>query len=309
MRAYTIQEVSTEMNVPPGTIRQWEKDLNGLIVIPRTKQGSRFYTETEINILQKVKSMRDKNLSKLMIRDLLQKHLQQNSEAPSETIETTMPVLTESAEVSPTTDLVETSKSLKPEEFHQAMELYTQKLVNSINKEIRHTIRKEITEEVKKEISKNSLHTVKCLSDSIYKSTEKTKAEIQDLSHTLVEASERTSETFETLSNSIANVSEASSEKISSLSERVSKSTAVTTNELKSLSQYISLSTEVTNNEITNLTETLNKDREVFIETIDSQRNLHKQEILQREKAFQDLVANFRQTASATKEQKWWKFW
>lgn len=309
MRAYTIQQVSKDMNVPPGTIRQWEKDLNGLIVIPRTKQGSRFYTETEINILQKVKSMRDKNLSKIMIRDLLQKHLHNDSEAPSETLETTIPVLSERVEIPTPTGLVESNKTLDSEEFYQAMELYTHKLVKSLNEEIRHTIRKEITEEVKKEISKNSLHTVKCLSDSIYKSTEKTKAEIQDLSHTVLEASERTSETFETLSKSITNVSEASSERISSLSERVSKSTAATTNELKSLSQYISLSTEVTNNEITNLTETLNKDREVFIETINAERDLHHVEILQREKAFLDLVANFRQTASTKNPQKWWKFW
>ena len=37
LRAYSIKEVSRKINVPAGTIRQWEKDLNGVLAIPRSK--------------------------------------------------------------------------------------------------------------------------------------------------------------------------------------------------------------------------------------------------------------------------------
>ena len=40
LRAYSINEVSKRINTPTGTIRQWEKDLEGLLVIPRTQQGA-----------------------------------------------------------------------------------------------------------------------------------------------------------------------------------------------------------------------------------------------------------------------------
>ena len=84
MKAYTIKEVSKKINVPSGTIRQWEKDLGGLLIVPRTKQGARFYTDTEIELLMKIKHMRDKNLSKEMIRDLLHRHMDNESQSSSE---------------------------------------------------------------------------------------------------------------------------------------------------------------------------------------------------------------------------------
>ena len=55
LRAYSINEVSKRINTPSGTIRQWEKDLEGLLVIPRTQQGARYYTDYENNIIHKIK--------------------------------------------------------------------------------------------------------------------------------------------------------------------------------------------------------------------------------------------------------------
>src|SRR6476659_3840087 len=75
VRAYSINEVSQKLNIPTGTIRQWEKDLNGLLTIPRTQQGARYYTENEIKTLAKVKEMREQNVNKGMIRNLLGKYL------------------------------------------------------------------------------------------------------------------------------------------------------------------------------------------------------------------------------------------
>ena len=87
LRAYSIKEVSQIINIPTGTIRQWEKDLDGLLVVPRTQQGARYYTDNEITILKKVKEMREQHVSKGMIRSLLEKYLHKDSPPPSESFE------------------------------------------------------------------------------------------------------------------------------------------------------------------------------------------------------------------------------
>lgn len=324
MRAYTIKEVSKKINVPPGTIRQWEKDLDGILFISRTKQGARYFTDQEISLLMKIKEMRDKNLSKEMIRELLQKHLNQNSEADSETIETSMLSVSEN-------NTPEHTENSDPrfENFLEAMEAFKENLLEEIKGEIRNTARKEILEEVKKEISKSTVHTVKSLSHSIYTSSEKTKSEIQDLSGRIAKASEHnseefktlknsvakasklTSETFRTLSNSIAKVSEDASEEIAILSNRLSESSEASAEEFKTLVHYISKSTEVTNHEINNLINNINKDRDILLETLNQEREQYLQEIKHREAAFQDLISGFRNAAADEEKpaKKWWRPW
>lgn len=73
MKAYTVNEVSKIIEVPAGTIRQWEKSLEGILNIPRDDRGSRYYTDFEINTLNNIKSMRDKGLSFDVIKDVLNK--------------------------------------------------------------------------------------------------------------------------------------------------------------------------------------------------------------------------------------------
>ena len=84
VRAYSIKEVSQKLNIPTGTIRQWEKDLSGILDIPRTQQGARYYTDHEIKTLAKIKEMREQNVSKGMIRSLLEKYLGKESETESD---------------------------------------------------------------------------------------------------------------------------------------------------------------------------------------------------------------------------------
>lgn len=345
VRSYTIKEVSKKMNVPPGTLRQWEKDLSGLLIIPRTKQGARFYTDLEIILLEKIKQMRDKNLSKDIIRELIQKHLDhdfvaasEGSSGPFATSLTLVPQAKEENEVH--------TQTANLDDFFAAMEVYKQNLLKDVKDEIRNGIRKEVLEDVKKEISKGSLHTVKSLTDSIYKSSEKTKEELKELSTTLSKTSEHTSESVRTLSHNLAKASKGTSEKINVLANRISASSEHTSETVRTLSNdikrnskgtsdkvnalfkrisetseasseefktiihYISNSTEVTNNEISHLVETLNKDREYYIDTINKEREQLKLEIRNREEVFQDLVVSFRKTAAAEdKEKKWWKFW
>jgi DNA-binding transcriptional MerR regulator len=81
MKAYTVAEVSKILDVPPGTVRQWERSLEGVLDIPRDEKGARYYTEFEIHALRNVKNMREKGLGFELIREVLN-----NSEGPSEMV-------------------------------------------------------------------------------------------------------------------------------------------------------------------------------------------------------------------------------
>ncbi|WP_160721004.1 MerR family transcriptional regulator [Bacillus sp. USDA818B3_A] len=175
----------------------------------------------------------------------------------------------------------------------EVMENYKETFLSEVKNEIRSVVRKEVLDEVRKEISKGTFVTVKSISDSIYKSTEHTKAEIRGLSDSVEKASEETSDSLKQLSNKVTHASLETSEEIFSLSKQLSETS-------EELSHYV----DVTNNEITSLTEAIAEERELLIE----ERNHYRQEVTQREVAFQQMLTNFRDVA-AGKEKKWWKFW
>ncbi|PLR89158.1 hypothetical protein CVD19_24065 [Bacillus sp. T33-2] len=296
-KAYSIKEVSKKINVPSGTIRQWEKDLNGLLIIPRTKQGARFFTDYEIGMLVKVKEMRDKNLGKDMIQELIKRHLAEGSEAGSNYFETSLTVPAASADREQETAVVEAAGLGN---FLDAMESYKLELLNDIKQEIRNGIRNEVIDEVKKEISKGSMNTVKYLSDSFKKNNEKTKTEIKDLVKTV---SKQHSESFEALSSKVVNASKGASEEIVSLLNEISESTENASEEYKILADHLTSS----NYKLNSLNEMAAKDREYFIETLNMEREEFQHQIKQREDIFRDMVVSFRETAAAKKT--WWKFW
>lgn len=149
MKAYTIKEVSKMLNVPPGTLRQWEKDLNGLLLIPRSKQGARFYTDHEIALLDKVKQMRDKNLSKEMIRELMQKHMEYAPETDSSSNENALAAVEQETAIHKEPDSV-----MDAEQFMALMENFKDSLLTDIRNEIRGGVRKEVLDEVKKRLAK-----------------------------------------------------------------------------------------------------------------------------------------------------------
>lgn len=71
MKAYTVKEVSKLLEIPPGTLRQWEKSLEDHLRIPRDERGERYYTDFEMNIIRNVKAMRDKGLTFEVIKQVL----------------------------------------------------------------------------------------------------------------------------------------------------------------------------------------------------------------------------------------------
>ena len=60
---FTIQQVSTKLNIPKPTLRFWEKELDGIIVPHRTRGGQRRYALEHLAIIGKVKELREKGMS------------------------------------------------------------------------------------------------------------------------------------------------------------------------------------------------------------------------------------------------------
>jgi len=290
MKTYTLKEVSKKINVSPGILRQWESDFEDLLDIPRTKQGARIYTDLEIDLLLEIKGMADKKVSKEMIRQGMQKVEVPEQEETLPSPELSLEIISED-EITPVA--MEESVLKNSELFFEAMETYKRTFLNEVKNEIRSVVRKEVLEEVKKEISKGTYVTVKTISDSIYKSTATTKAEIEELTDTLEKASEVTADSLQYLANNITAASHETSEEIYALSKQLSETS-------EELSHYVGL----TNTEISSLADTFSKEREILLE----ERDQYLQEVTQREIAFQQMLTSFRDVA-ASKEKKWWKFW
>ncbi len=298
MKSYTLKEAAKKINVTPGTIRQWEKDLPGVLEIPRSKQGARIYTVTEMDQLKEIKELYAQKLSKEQIRQTLNGSLAaENTKGAEEEempFENHLPPAEIDLEVIPEQEPAALNlSSPNTSMFFEAMDTYSKSFLNEVKEEIRATVRKEIIDEVKKEISKGTLLTVKKISDSVYKSTANTKAEIQELSSNINKASEVTADKIQYLSKSIQNVSIETYEEISNLSKQIEDTT-------EEISKYL----DHTNHEIYQLTETIAQDRDYFMED----REQYRRDIKQREAAFQQMLTNFREVA-ASREKKWWKFW
>ncbi|WP_462406569.1 MerR family transcriptional regulator [Gracilibacillus sp. Marseille-QA3620] len=296
LRAFSIKEVSRKINVPAGTIRQWEKDLTGVLVIPRSKQGSRFYTEVEIAILKRIKEMRDKNLSKDIIKEMLQKHLKDGQNL-SNHASSNPPSEASAPAASTSVAVVEKPAEPKLEEFLHAMDAYKTQFMKEMSNEMRNN-RNMMIEEVKKEISQGSIDTIKGLSKSIQRSSLKTNSELKKLSQNVSNSSERTSETVETLTRSIARSSEGAFE---SFSKRISEAAADGYRELLS---DLSSSVSEAQNEIKSVTEAIYQDREQYFETMNKELEQYRHDIKQREEAFQQMVTSFRDAAPTKEKEK-----
>lgn len=289
MKTFTLKEVSKKINVPPSTLRKWEKDLKEILIIPRTKQGARLYSDLEINLLKKIKEMTINQYNNEMIIKALQKKMEPPNEEESNTPNSSLAIVSET--ITPIQNNETAIESA--DQFFDAMDTYKQTFLNEVKDEIRSVLRKEVVEEFRKEISKGTLVTVKTLSDSIYKSSANTQAELEEISDQLEQVSERTTERLRYLSDNITHASIETSEEIYTLSKQLSEST-------EELANYVTS----THSEISSLAEAIESEREDS--KMEREQYLH--EIRQREAAFQNMLSSFRDVAAA-KEKKWWKFW
>jgi DNA-binding transcriptional MerR regulator len=164
LKSYTIKDVVKMIDVPKGTIYQWEKDLE--LHIPRREDNSRYYTEFEIDLLLKIKNMRDKNLSIPLIKDLL--HAKQErgieeelSNLPVTQQETT--TMTQIEAVAILSDLKNLPRQIEglfeqklKEQSQWQLEQFKgqfESFKESFKCEMMLDIRKEVTEEIMKELA------------------------------------------------------------------------------------------------------------------------------------------------------------
>lgn len=292
-RTFSIKQVAKLLNIPVGTLRQWEKDFHGLIIIPRTKQGARYYTEKEIHLLEKVKEMREKNISKEMIRTLLEKYLQQNQG------EENLPAISIVSEQPPSL-----SPQLFMQGFQQLLEDYKEEIIEVIRKEVRNQ-QEDIVNEVKKEVATNSLHTIKELSKSIQRANHKRQGEFQVLTDTIEKTSRATQDELGEIHHQIWQTSKTTIDNINrKITETIQKYNRDNKLAVKKASQTIN---EAAAN-IYDLKEVVKEDREYIHHTLSHIKNSI-EEIEQREEAFQILLQNFREAAPTKGKKRRWRFW
>ncbi|QOY35637.1 MerR family transcriptional regulator [Anaerobacillus isosaccharinicus] len=81
---YTIKDVSKQLKVSTGSLKNWEKVFDKFVQIHRTKNGSRIYNDSELVVLKKIKVMKEKNLSDEMVMFILDEKIEDGCEVPEQ---------------------------------------------------------------------------------------------------------------------------------------------------------------------------------------------------------------------------------
>ncbi len=80
---FTIRRVSTLTDLPPCTLRFWEKKFSEFLTPMRTKGGQRRYRGDNISLIKTIKNLRKEGVSLGEIRNILNGQLQCSTESPS----------------------------------------------------------------------------------------------------------------------------------------------------------------------------------------------------------------------------------
>lgn len=79
-KIYSISQVAEEIDVSTGTIRHWEKEMDGLIIVRRDEQNNRYYTREDIEQYQKINRLREEGFSLANIKKIFE---MMSSDSPS----------------------------------------------------------------------------------------------------------------------------------------------------------------------------------------------------------------------------------
>ena len=192
MKSYSIKKVSEMIEVPEGTLRQWETDFKGLLVIPRDEKGSRYYTDLEIETLHHIKAMREKKISKEMIKDLLTKKKGLEPEEKPNFPQPSLPQLKQSEVVEALRNIQNLPQQMEAT-FALALDKMREEIKAEVRNEIRNEVKNEVIEEVRKELSKSSEHQQKLLEGG----NDRTSEQIETLSELIKEMKELQKSTAE----------------------------------------------------------------------------------------------------------------
>ena len=117
---YLIKEAAAKVGVESHVLRYWEEELK--MDIHRNAMGHRYYTEKDIEILSKVKDLKEKGLQLKAIRDYLEKRRQQLYEGANDSKPDAIRVVAEDRpEIIPVKQHTMTSDEEKMEQFQRIM--------------------------------------------------------------------------------------------------------------------------------------------------------------------------------------------
>jgi len=310
MKSYTIREASKILTTSPSQIKQWEKAFRGILMIPRTKNGTRFYTEKEISLLSEVKSLykEKKNI------DEVKKSLTILINPPKE--ECNLPYASKetpnSLEVIEKKNIEVTNNNNDPYKIEQnigmflaSLENYKQNLLEEVKGEIRNGIQKEVLQTIVKEIKNGSEETLYHINHSLEKSHEKTTENLESFANDLQKGQTKTTEEYQDIRGKIQKLSQITKAERKGYSKQWT-SVNSTSNEIKSMIEQLSKSNEELNKSV----EQLNDNDQFLMDTLRLEREQMNKEIRQREESFKELVHSFRDAAVASEKKKfWWKIW
>ncbi|MEK5380892.1 MerR family transcriptional regulator [Niallia sp. FSL W8-0635] len=311
MKAYTLREASKKLTTTPTKLKQWEKDLQGIIVIPRTKTGARIYTEKEITLLHEVKNLYKEKRKTAEVKETLTMLI--NRPVKKESLEEKIIEQNENTALEvPEKNTNDTNESNYPNTVEQnfrlllsSLENYKQDFLEEVKGEIRNGIKKEVLETITKEIQAGNEETIHHITNTVSKTQEKTSEQLEEFSDLLHTNTEKTATEYEEIHTKIKKLSQISKAERKTYSKQWTSNVS-SAKEIKSMIENLSKSNE----ELNKTVEQLNENDQYFIETLRLEREQMNKEIKQRERNFQELVQTFRHTAvSHEKKRQWWKIW
>jgi DNA-binding transcriptional MerR regulator len=257
MKTYTMSETAKLLNIPTRTIKQWEKELQSIFQIPRTKQGARILTDHEIHLLKTIQQLYSENKTKREIIDYF------SAEKQSQTAlkEDISPAL-ELQEAILEGEIVEGNSPKK--QFMRSLEHWKEDFL--------HEVHSELVKEVKKEISSHA------------------------------------EETVQTITSIISEAQTTVLEKIEQISKETKNELQQATTSVKQLHSNVHQLTENTTMKVAELAQSIEQERQLFIDQLELERQIYHEKIMERERAFRELVFQFREAAvSEEKKQKKWR--
>jgi DNA-binding transcriptional MerR regulator len=71
MHNLTIKQVSEIMDIPPYTLRFWEKEFQDILTPSRTNGGQRRYNEKDISVIKNIKLLKEQGIQLSRIKEKL----------------------------------------------------------------------------------------------------------------------------------------------------------------------------------------------------------------------------------------------
>ncbi|UTI41254.1 MerR family transcriptional regulator [Niallia sp. RD1] len=312
MKAYTIREASKKLTATPTKLKQWEKELQGIIVIPRTKTGARIYTEKEITLLHEVKNLYKEKRKTAEVKETLTMLINrpkdeevQKPKKEADDEQTSFEVVNKK-EIDSAQSIESTPSPTAEQNFRillSSLENYKQDFLEEVKDEIRNGLKKEVLETITKEIKAGSEETIHHITNSVNKTQEKTSEHLEEFSELLHKNTEKTATGYEEIQSKIKKLSQISKAERKTYSKQWTSNVS-STKEIKSMIEHLSKSNE----ELNKTVEQLNENDQYLMETLRLEREQMNKEIEQRERNFQELVQTFRHTAaSQEKRRQWWR--